>query len=51
MTTSTGRILDAVSSLLGICYERTYEGEPALKLESAALNGKRRTSSASINFK
>jgi hydrogenase maturation protein HypF len=39
MTTSTGRILDAVSSLLGICYERTYEGEPALKLESAALNG------------
>jgi hydrogenase maturation protein HypF len=40
MTTSTGRILDAVSSLLGICYERTYEGEPALKLESAALNGK-----------
>ncbi|HEX2406256.1 MAG TPA: carbamoyltransferase HypF, partial [Nitrososphaeraceae archaeon] len=40
MTTSTGRILDAVSSLLGICYERTYEGEPALKLESAALNGR-----------
>ena len=39
MTTSTGRILDAISSLLGICYERTYEGEPALKLESVALNG------------
>jgi hydrogenase maturation protein HypF len=39
-TTSCGRALDAVSALLGICYERTYEGEPAMKLESAALEGK-----------
>ena len=39
-TTSCGRVLDAVSALLGICYERTYEGEPAMKLESAALKGK-----------
>lgn len=39
-TTSCGRILDAVSAILGICYERTYEGEPAMKLESAALNGR-----------
>ncbi|MGP3667514.1 MAG: carbamoyltransferase HypF [Candidatus Bathyarchaeota archaeon] len=39
-TTSCGRVLDAVAALLGICYERTYEGEPALKLESYALNGK-----------
>jgi hydrogenase maturation protein HypF len=38
-TTSCGRILDAVASVLGICYERTYEGEPALKLESAAVKG------------
>jgi hydrogenase maturation protein HypF len=38
-TTSCGRILDAVSTLLGICQERTYEGEPAMKLESAALGG------------
>jgi len=28
--------LDAISSLLGICLERTYEGEPAMKLEAAA---------------
>jgi len=41
-TTSCGRVLDAVSALLGICYERTYEGEPAMKLESAALEGKDR---------
>jgi hydrogenase maturation protein HypF len=39
-TTSCGRILDAVSALLGVCYERTYEGEPAMKLESAAVSGK-----------
>ncbi len=39
MTSSTGRILDAVSAILGICYERTYEGEPAMKLESAAMGG------------
>jgi hydrogenase maturation protein HypF len=38
-TTSCGRILDAVSSVLGICYERSYEGEPAMKLESQALKG------------
>jgi hydrogenase maturation protein HypF len=39
-TTSCGRVLDAVSAVLGICYERTYEGEPAMKLESTALKGK-----------
>jgi hydrogenase maturation protein HypF len=39
VTTSCGRVLDAVSALLGICYERTYEGEPAIKLESTATCG------------
>jgi len=39
-TTSCGRVLDAVSAMLGICYERTYEGEPAMKLESAASKGR-----------
>ncbi|MFQ6086435.1 MAG: carbamoyltransferase HypF [Candidatus Bathyarchaeia archaeon] len=39
-TTSCGRVLDAVSAILGICYERTYEGEPAMKLESAASTGR-----------
>jgi len=38
-TTSCGRVLDAVAAVLGICYERTYEGEPAMKLESAATRG------------
>ncbi len=39
-TTSCGRVLDAVSAVLGVCFERSYEGEPAMKLESAALSGK-----------
>lgn len=39
-TSSCGRVLDAVSALLGVCYERTYEGEPAMKLESTAVYGR-----------
>jgi hydrogenase maturation protein HypF len=39
-TTSCGRVLDAVAALLGVCFERTYEGESAMKLESNALTGK-----------
>jgi hydrogenase maturation protein HypF len=39
-TTSCGRVLDAVSALLGLCDVRSYEGEPAMKLESAALSGR-----------
>ena len=39
-TTSCGRVLDAVAAILGVCYERTYEGEPAIKLESVAVDGK-----------
>ncbi|MEM3986596.1 MAG: carbamoyltransferase HypF [Candidatus Methanomethylicia archaeon] len=37
-TSSLGRILDAFSTLLGACKERTYEGEPAIKLEALADN-------------
>ena len=39
-TTSCGRILDAAAAILGVCYERTYEGEPAMKLESSAMRGR-----------
>jgi hydrogenase maturation protein HypF len=39
-TSSCGRVLDAVSAFLGVCYERTFEGEPAMKLESMAVRGK-----------
>lgn len=40
LASSTGRFLDAISALLGICYERTYEGEPAISLEAFSKNGK-----------
>lgn len=36
VTTSAGRFLDAVSALVGACQVRTYEGEPAMKLEALA---------------
>jgi hydrogenase maturation protein HypF len=39
MTTSCGRVLDAISAILDVCQERTYEGEPAMKLESVAFGG------------
>lgn len=35
-SSSTGRVLDAAAALLGICDIRTYDGEPSMKLESAA---------------
>lgn len=40
MTSSTGRFLDSISALLKLCFERTYEGEPAIKLEAAARGGR-----------
>jgi hydrogenase maturation protein HypF len=38
-TTSAGRLLDAASALLGLCTERGYQGEPAMRLEAAASEG------------
>ena len=38
-TSSCGRVLDAAACLLGVCSVRTYEGEPAMKLEAAAKGG------------
>lgn len=38
-TSSIGRALDAFSALLGVCWERSYEGEPAIRLEAAGLGG------------
>jgi len=36
LTTSAGRLFDAVAAALDICRRRSYEGQPALELEMAA---------------
>jgi|Deesub1362A_J573_1020465.scaffolds.fasta_scaffold00216_55 hydrogenase maturation protein HypF len=38
IATSAGRYMDAISAMLELCFERTYEGEPAMKLEAIAKN-------------
>jgi len=39
LSSSIGRILDALSCYLGICCKRTYDGEPAMKLERYLSKG------------
>ncbi len=39
ISSSLGRILDALSCYLGICCARTYDGEPAMKLERYLSRG------------
>ena len=40
LTTSAGRFLDAVAAMIGVATRRTYEGEPAMRLEAAAATGR-----------
>ena len=39
-TSSFGRLLDALSYSLGVCSHRTYDGEPAMKLEPLLARGR-----------
>ncbi len=39
LTSSMGRLFDAVSSMLGICDTISFEAEAAIKLESASAEG------------
>jgi hydrogenase maturation protein HypF len=40
MTSSFGRLLDTLAFSLDVCKERTYDGEPAMKLEFLLSRGK-----------
>ncbi len=39
-SSSLGRILDALSYWLGVCDERTYDGEPAMRMEPLLRRGR-----------
>ena len=42
VTSSLGRVLDAISCYLNICTKRTYDGEPAMKLEKYLAAGEKK---------
>jgi hydrogenase maturation protein HypF len=39
-TTSMGRLFDAVSAILGVCQEQTFEGEAPIALQNEAMNAR-----------
>ena len=51
ITSSCGRILDVLSVLLGAAKHRSYEGEPAIKLESFAEKAIGKTNEFNFNLK
>lgn len=50
LTSSTGRIFDSISYLLGASKIKTYRGEPAMRLESMATKGNPQEIKFKIDF-
>jgi hydrogenase maturation protein HypF len=50
LTSSTGRVFDSISYLLGASQIKTYRGEPAMKLEGLALKGNANNINFDINY-
>ncbi len=50
LTSATGRIFDVISYLLDACKLKTYQGEPAIRLEGLASKGNPNNIELSINF-
>ncbi len=48
-TSSCGRLFDAISALLGLCYFTSYEGQGAIKLEAAQFLDKQNKSTVDYN--
>jgi hydrogenase maturation protein HypF len=42
VTSSFGRVMDALAAYLGVCSRATYDGEPAMKLEPLLARGEER---------
>jgi hydrogenase maturation protein HypF len=51
LSSSAGRLFDAVSALIGVCDRNTFEGEAAIALESLVLQGIREDYPLDISFK
>jgi len=50
LTSSCGRLFDAVAVLTGVCRQATYDGQPAMELEMSAERAKDRTAVTGYGF-
>ncbi len=51
LSSSAGRLFDAVSALMGICDKNTFEGEAAIAIESMVIDGIEESYPVDISFK
>lgn len=51
LSSSAGRLFDAVSALIGICDKNTFEGEAAIAIESMVIDGIEEYYPVDISFK